>query len=125
MAHRRTKGTGSIYEQNGHWMGAISLPSVNAKGLNRDRQVAGALETYAHLFDEGPVVVAGDLNDSAIWDKPNGARPFAAKVQLLPWRSSLLTLWPYLTLANAWMRRFPCDQRPRDSPAGAAMSLRA
>jgi len=28
---RRTKGTGSIYEQNGHWMGAISLPSVNGK----------------------------------------------------------------------------------------------
>ena len=35
------------------------------------------------LFDEGPVVVAGDLNDSAIWDKPNGARPFATKVDLL------------------------------------------
>jgi exodeoxyribonuclease III len=57
--------------------------SPQAKGPNRDRQVAGALETYAHLFDEGPVVVAGDLNDSSIWDKPNGTRPFATKVDLL------------------------------------------
>jgi endonuclease/exonuclease/phosphatase family protein len=57
--------------------------SREAKGPNRDRQLAGALETYGHLFDENPVVVAGDLNDSAIWDKPNGSRPFASKVELL------------------------------------------
>ncbi|MDH2904361.1 MAG: site-specific integrase [Actinomycetota bacterium] len=31
MTKRRTKGTGSIYEQHGHWMGAISLPSKNGK----------------------------------------------------------------------------------------------
>jgi exodeoxyribonuclease-3 len=54
-----------------------------AKGPNRDRQLAGALESYAQLFDEGQVVVAGDLNDNATWDKPNGARPFASKVELL------------------------------------------
>jgi len=57
--------------------------SSAAKGPNRDRQLAGALETYAHLFDEDPVVLAGDLNDNSMWDKPNGARPFASKVEQL------------------------------------------
>src|ERR1039457_3815777 len=57
--------------------------SPQAKGPNRDRQVTDALEAYAHLFNEGPVVVAGDLNVNAIWDKPNGTRPFATKVNLL------------------------------------------
>jgi exodeoxyribonuclease-3 len=57
--------------------------SSQAAGPNRDHQVAGALEAYADLFDGGPVVLAGDLNDNAIWDKPNGARPFAKKVELL------------------------------------------
>ena len=27
MANRRARGTGSVYEQDGHWMGAISVPS--------------------------------------------------------------------------------------------------
>lgn len=57
--------------------------SSQAKGPNRDRQLAGALETHRDLFDEGPVVLAGDLNDNAKWDKPSGARPFATKVLLL------------------------------------------
>ncbi len=60
--------------------------SAQAMGPNRDLQVKGALETYAHLFSDGPVVVAGDLNDSTIWDKPQGARPFATKVDLLKQR---------------------------------------
>ena len=57
--------------------------SPRATGRNRDRQVVGALESYASLFGEGHLVVAGDLNDSAIWDKPRGARPFATMVELL------------------------------------------
>lgn len=54
-----------------------------AMGPNRDFQIQGALETYADLFDEGRVVLAGDLNDNVTWDKPRGARPFATKVDLL------------------------------------------
>ena len=54
-----------------------------AIGPNRDLQIKGALETYACLFDGVPVVLAGDLNDNAHWDKANGVRPFATKVELL------------------------------------------
>ena len=60
--------------------------SRTARGLNRNGPMVRALETYAHLFDEGPVIVAGDFNDSAIWDKANGARPFATTVELLQQR---------------------------------------
>lgn len=31
MTKRRTRGAGSVYEQDGHWMGAISLPKVDGK----------------------------------------------------------------------------------------------
>jgi exodeoxyribonuclease-3 len=57
--------------------------SAKARGPNRNGPIKGALNTYSHLFEEGPVVVAGDFNDSAIWDKPNGARPFGTNVELL------------------------------------------
>lgn len=57
--------------------------SSRANGPNRERQITGALESYGHFLDDGPVVVAGDLNDSALWDKPNGSRPFAEKVEIL------------------------------------------
>lgn len=31
MSKRRTRGSGSVYQQDGHWMGAISLPSVDGR----------------------------------------------------------------------------------------------
>lgn len=60
--------------------------SSKATGPNRESQVTGALETYGRFFDERPVVVAGDLNDSAIWDKKRGPGSFATKVELLKQR---------------------------------------
>jgi hypothetical protein len=31
MTNRRARGTGSVYEQDGHWMGAISVPSSTGR----------------------------------------------------------------------------------------------
>ena len=31
MSKRRTRGSGSVYQQDGHWMGAISLPPVDGR----------------------------------------------------------------------------------------------
>jgi exodeoxyribonuclease-3 len=60
--------------------------SSGTKGPNREHQIKGALESYGEFFSERPIVVAGDLNDSAVWDKPAGARSFATKVALLKQR---------------------------------------
>ena len=60
--------------------------SGQASGPNRDRQVMGALQSYASLMNELPVVVAGDFNDNVIWDRPRSARSFAATLNDLQQR---------------------------------------
>ena len=49
MTNRRIKGTGSIYEQNGHWMEAISLPSENGKRERRYLKAATREEAIARV----------------------------------------------------------------------------
>ena len=45
MTKRRMRGTGSVYEQDGHWMGAVSLPSLT--GVRRRQYIMAATKEEA------------------------------------------------------------------------------
>ena len=50
---------------------------------NQDRQALQALDVYADLLAEAPVVVAGDFNNAVLWDRPGNSGNFANMVEAL------------------------------------------
>jgi exodeoxyribonuclease III len=63
---------------------AMNQRAVNKiMDINENRQARQAVDVYAHLFADGPVIVAGDFNDAVFWDKPGATATFAGTAEAL------------------------------------------